>query len=163
MSTSAAEPTPAQMIGHLRRANAVALRAREAGRHPFGAILVAPDNETVLLEQANVDTVNHAEAVLARAAAERYSAVELWGCTLYTTFEPCAMCSGTMYWANIGRLVFGVTEARLLALTGSHQENPTLAVPARYIFERGQKPIQVYGPFHELEQELLAPHAGFWR
>ncbi len=62
-----------QAIRHLRRANEVAARAMSLGRHPFGAILVAPDGDTVLAEQGNVDTVNHAESVLARAAALNYS------------------------------------------------------------------------------------------
>ncbi|MGL6111873.1 MAG: nucleoside deaminase, partial [Rubrivivax sp.] len=60
---------PAQMLRHLRRANAVAQAAMDAGHHPFGALLVGPDGETVLLEQRNVDSVNHAESVLAREAA----------------------------------------------------------------------------------------------
>ena len=55
-----------QAIRHLRRANAVAQRAMAMGRHPFGALLVAPDGETVLAEQGNIDTVHHAEATLAR-------------------------------------------------------------------------------------------------
>jgi tRNA(Arg) A34 adenosine deaminase TadA len=157
-----AEPTLAQMLAHLRRANDVALRARDAGHHPFGAILVAADHETVLMEQGNLDTVNHAEATLARAAAARWSPGELWGTTLYTTFEPCAMCAGTMYWANIGRVVYGATEEKLLALTGNHAENPTLSLPCRELFARGQKAIAVHGPFDELEAELVAPHAAFW-
>jgi tRNA(Arg) A34 adenosine deaminase TadA len=163
MRTAPAEPTLQQMIAHLRHANAVALAARDAGRHPFGAILVAADHETVLLEQGNLDTVNHAESTLARAAFARLSADELWAATLYTTFEPCAMCAGAIYWANIGRVVYGATEERLLALTGSHPENPTLSLPCREVFARGQKAIRVHGPFPELEAELVAPHAAFWR
>jgi tRNA(Arg) A34 adenosine deaminase TadA len=160
---SGTEPTHAQMLAHLRRANAVALAARDAGHHPFGAVLVGRDHETVLLEQGNLDTVNHAEATLARAAFARFPADELWAATLYTTFEPCAMCAGAIYWANIGRVVYGATEERLLALTGSHPENPTLALPCREIFARGQKAIRVHGPIAELEAELVAPHADFWR
>jgi tRNA(Arg) A34 adenosine deaminase TadA len=48
------------------------------GRHPFGAVLVAPDGETVLAEQGNVDSVNHAESTLARTAAQNYAAEYLW-------------------------------------------------------------------------------------
>ncbi|HKW82925.1 MAG TPA: nucleoside deaminase, partial [Burkholderiaceae bacterium] len=81
----------------LERAQALAQRAMDAGHHPFGALLVAADHETVLMEQGNVDSVNHAEAVLAREASRRYSPAELWGCTLVTTVEPCAMCAGTQY------------------------------------------------------------------
>lgn len=163
MPADRTEPTLAQMLAHLRQANAVALRARDGGHHPFGAILVAADHETVLMEQGNLDTVNHAEATLAREAAARFAAAELWGATLYTTFEPCAMCAGTIYWAHIGRVVYGATEEKLLALTGSHPENPTLSLPCRELFARGQKDIRVHGPFSELEAELVAPHAAFWR
>jgi tRNA(Arg) A34 adenosine deaminase TadA len=157
------EPTTEQMLRHLRRANEVARRAMKAGHHPFGALLVAPDGETVLLEQANVDSVNHAEAVLARDAARQFAPDVLWGSTLYTTVEPCAMCAGTQYWAHIGQLVYGMSEQRLLQLTGNHAENPTLDLPCREVFARGQKALQVWGPVPEVEEEIAALHRRFWR
>jgi tRNA(Arg) A34 adenosine deaminase TadA len=156
-------PKPEQQLRHLRRANQVAHRAMDAGHHPFGALLVAPDGETVLLEQANVDSVNHAEAVLAREAARRFAPDYLWGCTLVTTAEPCAMCAGTQYWAHIGKLVYGMSEQRLLQLTGNHAENPTLDLPCREVFARGQKAMQVWGPVVEVEDEIAALHRQFWR
>lgn len=155
--------TPAQVQQALRCANDVARRALAAGHHPFGAVLVAADGETVLLEQGNVDAVNHAEAVLARAAAARFDAATLWGCTLVTTVEPCAMCAGTQYWAHIGRLVYGMSERRLLEMTGDHAENPTLDLPCRELFARGQKAIEVIGPVAEVEEEIAALHRDFWR
>lgn len=151
-----------QVERHLRRANAVAQRAMGLGRHPFGAILVAPDHETVLAEQGNVDTVNHAEAVLARTVALNFSAEYLWGCTLVTTVEPCAMCAGTQYWAHIGRLVYGMSERRLLDLTGNHAENPTMDLPCRTVFGHGQKTIEVIGPVAAVEEEIAALHRQFW-
>ena len=156
------DPTPAQMLRHLRGANAVAQRSLDAGHHPFGALLVAPNHETVLAEQGNIDSVNHAEAVLAREAATRYTPDYLWGCTLYTTVEPCCMCAGTQYWANIGRLVYGMEERRLLALTGNNAENPTLDLPCRDVFAPGQKSVRVWGPVVEVEAEVAALHARFW-
>jgi tRNA(Arg) A34 adenosine deaminase TadA len=151
-----------QALRHLRRANEVARAAVAKGRHPFGALLVAADGETVLLEQANVDTVNHAEAVLARVAAHRFDAATLWACTLVTTVEPCAMCAGTLYWAHIGRLLYGMSERVLLELTGNHAENPTLDLPSREVFARGQKAIEVIGPVVEVEDEIAALHRRFW-
>ncbi len=152
-----------QVLRHLRRANDVARRARdELGRHPFGAILVAPDGETVLAEQGNVDKVNHAESVLARTAALNYAPEYLWRCTLVTTAEPCAMCAGTQYWAHIGRLVYGMSERRLLELTGSAEENPTMDLPCRTVFAAGQKQVEVIGPVPELEEEIAALHRDFW-
>jgi tRNA(Arg) A34 adenosine deaminase TadA len=154
--------THEQMLRQLRRANAVARAAMARGQHPFGALLVAADGQTVLLEQGNVDTVNHAEAVIARLAAERHDAAALWDCTLVTTVEPCAMCAGTQYWAHIGRLAYGMSERRLLELTGNHSENPTLDLPCREVFARGQKAVQVFGPFAEVEAEIAALHRDFW-
>ncbi len=83
-----------QCLQALHHANRVALQAMTLGRHPFGAVLLAPDGVTVLAEQGNIDTVNHAESTLAREAASRWSADELAQCSLVTTFEPCAMCAG---------------------------------------------------------------------
>jgi tRNA(Arg) A34 adenosine deaminase TadA len=72
------------------------------------------------------------------------------------------MCAGTIYWANIGRVVYGVTEERLLSLTGAHPENPTLSIAARDVFDHGQKPIVTLGPIAEVEAEIIALHTGFW-
>jgi tRNA(Arg) A34 adenosine deaminase TadA len=151
-----------QMLAHLRAAAAVAREVAEHGHHPFGAVLVGPDDR-ILMRQGNLDTVRHAETELARRAAAAYPTDHLWRCTLVTTGEPCAMCAGTIYWANIGRLVYGFEEASLLALTGDHQENPTMHLPARTVLGAGQKPIEVHGPFPEIEDELIAPHRAFWR
>jgi tRNA(Arg) A34 adenosine deaminase TadA len=151
-----------QVARHLRRANQIARRAMALGKHPFGALLVAPDGETVLAEQGNIDTVNHAESTLARMAATNYPPEYLWQCTLVTTVEPCAMCAATQYWAHIGRLVFGMTEERLLQLTGNHADNPTMHLPCRTVFAAGQKPMQVIGPVPELEAEIAALHSEFW-
>jgi len=152
-----------QIVRALRRANAVARAALDAGHHPFGAVLVAADGETVLLEQGNIDTVEHAEAVLAREAAQRFDEATRWSCTLVTTVEPCAMCAGTQYWAHIGRLVYGMGERRLLQMTGRHAENPTLDLPCREIFARGQKDVRVIGPVPAVEEEIAALHRDFWR
>lgn len=152
-----------QMLHHLRQANALAAQVMQAGRHPFGALLVAPDGITVLLEQGNVDGVNHAESVLARDAAKQFEPSLLWDCTLVTTVEPCAMCAGTQYWAHIGRLVYGMSERRLLEMTGDHSENPTLDLPCREVFAHGQKAMQVWGPFGEVEDEIAALHRDFWQ
>lgn len=152
-----------QILRHLAQAAEVARRAAADGHHPFGALLVAPDGETVLLEQGNVDTVNHAEAVLAREAAARYRPEQLWGCTLVTTVEPCAMCAATQYWAHIGGLVYGMAEAELLEITGSHEENPTLDLPCREVFARGQKAVQVVGPVPAAQAAIAEVHRAFWK
>jgi tRNA(Arg) A34 adenosine deaminase TadA len=154
--------TREQMIAHIRTANAVACDAAAHGHHPFGAVLVGPD-DTILMRQGNINTVSHAETELARRAADAYSREFLWSCTLVSTGESCAMCAGALYWANIGRLVYGYEERQLLALTGDNPENPTMSLAARTVLASGQKKIEVHGPFPELDEELLAPHRHFWR
>jgi tRNA(Arg) A34 adenosine deaminase TadA len=162
INTPGTRPTHEQIMRHLRRSNDVAKRAIGLGHHPFGAVLVGPDNETVLLEQCNIDTVNHAEATLARVAATNYTPEYLWGCTLYTAVEPCCMCAGTAYWANIGRVVFGMTEEQLLAQTGNHAENPTMSVSSRYVFEHCQKPVDLIGPVLDIIEETAQMQRDFW-
>lgn len=157
------EPVSPQVIRYLRQANEIAIRAQSLGHHPFGAILVAPDDGTVLFAQGNVDAVNHAESTLIRTAVTNFSADYLWNCTLYTTVEPCAMCAAAQYWANIGKLTYGISEKQLLALTGNHPENPTLDLPCRSVFACGQKEIVVVGPVPEVQAEILAVHKSFWQ
>ena len=72
------------------------------------------------------------------------------------------MCAGTIYWAHIGRVVYGLSERDLLAHTGAHPQNPTLDLPCREVFARGAKPVQVIGPVAELAEEIAALHRGFW-
>lgn len=149
----------------LRRAYDVARRAQEHGNHPFGAILVGPGGE-LLLERENGflpdrDRTGHAERLLAGDACRTLPAELLARCTLYSSAEPCAMCAGAIYWAGIGRLVYGLSERRLQALTGNHPENPTLDLPCRTVFAAGQRSTEVVGPL--LEEEGAALHEEFWR
>ena len=66
------------------------------------------------------------------------------------------------YWANIGHVVYAMTEKDLLSLTGGDPQNPTFDLPCREVFAHGQKPIQVTGPFPELAPEAAKAHEGFW-
>ncbi|GME95974.1 hypothetical protein B5S28_g626 [[Candida] boidinii] len=151
------------IIKNLRLAVKVASRAKTNGRHPFGCILVGPDNEEVLFSQGNIDTLNHAESTLCRVAWSNLTPDFLSKCTLYTNFEPCVMCAGSIYWANIGRVVYGLPESRLLELTGSNSENPTMSLSCRTVLTSGQKNIEILGPFFELEDEILFDHKEFWK
>jgi tRNA(Arg) A34 adenosine deaminase TadA len=150
---------------HLRRAFAVAAEARAAGDHPFGAVLVDADGR-VLMEQGNAyiaegrDMTAHAERLLATRACKALPPEMLAGSTMYVSAEPCAMCAGAIYWAGIGRVVYGQSEAGLKRLTGAHPENPTLDMPCRTVFAAGQRHVEVVGPL--LEDEAGAVHRGFW-
>jgi tRNA(Arg) A34 adenosine deaminase TadA len=148
----------------LRRSFDVARRAMTHGNHPFGAVLV-DQHGNVLLEAENGympfhDGTAHAERLLATQACTTLSADVLATATLYSSAEPCAMCAGAMYWAGIGRLVYGLSERRLREFTGNHPENPTLDLPCRTVFESGQRATEVVGPL--LEDEAAALHEGVW-
>ena len=149
----------------LRAAFDVARKSRDAGDHPFGAILADADGH-ILMEQANGYTIEgndrtaHAERLLASRAARDLPLSVLAGCTLYSSAEPCAMCAGAIYWAGIGRVVYGQSEKALKLQTGDHEENPTLDLPCREVFAAGQRRTEVVGPL--LEGEAAELQAGFW-
>lgn len=153
-------------VYYLKRAIEISKNSRASGNTPFGALLVDGDGN-IIMEQENIEITEkictgHAEATLAARASHKYSKDFLWNCTLYTTAEPCAMCAGAIYWANIGRVVYGMTERRLLELTGSNEQNPTFDLPCREVFAKGQKDIKVIGPFPEVEEEAAKVHEGYW-
>ncbi len=141
-------------------------QVRDAGKHPFAAIVV-DENDNIVAEAGNDslppegDPTRHAELLAASRAARVLSPAQLARSTLYSSAEPCAMCAGAIYWCGIGRVVYALSEHRLLTLTGDHPENPTFALPCREVFARGQRRIEVVGPC--LEDEAAAAHAGFWR
>ena len=150
----------------LREAFTVAKRAREGGDHPIGSVL-ADRTGKVLREQGNGysseghDRTAHAEKLLASWAAKNLSLVELRDCTLYSSAEPCAMCSGAIYWAGIGRVVFGQPERDLKAPTGAHEETPTLDLPCHIVFAAGQRPTEVVGPL--LAEEAAQFQVDLWK
>ncbi len=73
------------------------------------------------------------------------------------------MCTGAIYWGNIGTIVYALTEKRLLELTGDNEQNPTFDLPAQQIIDRGQKLIQIIGPFPEVEEKARKVHEGYWK
>ena len=148
----------------LRMAIDVAQRARDAGNHPFGAVLASASGE-VLLEAENTvtterDVTGHAELNLVRLASGRYEMDELAETTLYSSTEPCAMCAGGIYWSGIGRVVYALPESRLGEFTGADPENPTMHLSAQMVLAAGQRQIVVEGPADL--PEAAAVHAGFW-
>ncbi len=143
----------------LRRAFAVARRARANGNPPFGAVLVDASG-AVVLEAENIvaserDSTGHAETNLIRAASRRFGV--LAGYTMYTSAEPCCMCAGAVFWSGLSRIVFGISAARLGALRGNGGR-PMLDLSSRDVLARGQREIKVVGPL--LEDEAAALFTG---
>ncbi|MCK1321452.1 nucleoside deaminase [Bradyrhizobium sp. 156] len=148
----------------LRLSFAVARRSFTHGNHPFGCIVVDAEGK-VLIEAENGympdhDGTAHAERLGATQACRTLGREVLARATLYSSAEPCAMCAGAIYWAGIGRVVYGLSEHRLRGITGDHPENPTLDLPCREVIASGQRPTEVAGPLLENEAEAL--HDGVW-
>jgi tRNA(Arg) A34 adenosine deaminase TadA len=148
----------------LQRAITVARQARENGNHPFGAILVDKEGN-ILLEAENTvvtdkDCTGHAETNLMRRTSQVYDPDFLAGCTLYTSTEPCPMCSGAIFWGNVRRVVFGLSQKRFYDLIGDDPNGDIFYHPCRDVFAKGHKSIEVVGPL--LEDAALKVHEGFW-
>lgn len=179
--------TPAQIAAGVQAALTVQRRAVTFGKRPFAAALVGPDNETVLLTHQSVDQVNHAESSLARLAYKHYTKEYLWQCTLFSTWEPCGMCTTTIYvrfklvlaliyvvrmallmsknqWAHIGRIVFAGSNDQLYELTGpGNKENFTMDWHTRDILKGcQQKNIEVIGPLEEESRIVVEESDKYW-
>lgn len=122
------------------------------GNTPFGACLVKEDS--ILARAHNrvwqdMDITAHAEIVTLRQACEKLGVVDLKGCVLYSTCEPCPMCFSALHWANISKIIYGARIEDALGL-GFRE----LTISNRRMKEMGQSPIEVSGPF--LLEENLA-------
>lgn len=128
------------------------------GDHPFGALLVrdcAVVQTAVNTVHSDNDETRHAEINLVSEAGRQFGPETLAHCTLYTSTEPCAMCTGAIYAAGIPTIVFGCSAQALYDLTGSD-----LSIPSRDILALGQRETAVIGPI--LEEEGLQIHRSYW-
>ena len=98
----------------MRLAIAKAIEGVRAGQSPYGAAVVR-DGELLSCEHNVVlwtlDVAAHAEVHAMRVAAQRLGTVDLAGCVLYSTCEPCTMCFGASHWAHVAKIVYGATVA----------------------------------------------------
>jgi tRNA(Arg) A34 adenosine deaminase TadA len=149
---------------HLLRAIELARRSREKGNHPFGSLLVDSSGDVVLEAQNTVvtghDVTGHAELNLVRAASLEFDVEVLRRSTLYTSTEPCAMCSSAIYWSGIARVVYALSSEQLMGIVQDDSGSWTLALSCREVFARGGRNIEVSGP-HVTEQATRV-HEGFW-
>lgn len=104
-----------QDIAFMQQALKLAKQAGEAGEVPVGAIIV---KDNIIIGQGSnapigaSDPTAHAEIMAMRDAAKHLGNYRLVDCTLYVTLEPCAMCSGAIQHARIGRLVYGASDPK---------------------------------------------------
>lgn len=103
----------------MRAALVEAIKARDAGEVPVGAVVVLDGaivgsgfNQPI----ASHDPTAHAEIRALRAAAGSIGNYRLTGATMYVTVEPCMMCVGAMVHARIGLVVYGAPEPKAGAI-----------------------------------------------
>jgi tRNA(Arg) A34 adenosine deaminase TadA len=151
-------------LEYLHKAIHVASAARQHGNHPFGAVLVDAQGQFLLEAENTVitakDCTGHAETNLIRKASASVPPEVLAGCTLYTSTEPCAMCSGAIFWSGVGRVVYALSERGLLELVEHLPDDNFLNLPCREVFARGGRVVEVLGPMFEVEARQV--HLGFW-
>ena len=99
----------------MREALKEAHKAYEKDEVPVGAVIVAANHIIAraynLTETLN-DVTAHAEMQAITMAAAFLGGKYLKDCTLYVTLEPCLMCAGALYWAQIARIVFGAMDRK---------------------------------------------------
>ena len=92
------------------------------GNEPFGAVLVK-DGEIVFTNENQIytrhDPTFHGEAGLIREFCAQTNVTDLRDYTMYSSCEPCFMCSGAMVWVKLGRLVYGASNIELEAILGN--------------------------------------------
>ena len=102
-------------IFYMQRAIELAKKAAEIGEVPIGAVIVK--NGEIIAEAYNLRETQklataHAELDAIEAACKKLGGWRLFGCTLYVTLEPCAMCAGAIVNARIDRVVYGASDIR---------------------------------------------------
>jgi len=127
----------------LREAIEVCREGIAAGQSPFGAVIVrggvvvTSAHNTVW---ADTNPTAHAEMNALRVSALILGTIDLGGCTLYSTCEPCPMCLAASHWSKVDRVVFGAGIADATAAGFAE-----LAVPAATLAAMGRSPLRVEG------------------
>jgi tRNA(adenine34) deaminase len=130
----------------MRQAIEASREAVAEGNMPFGATLVSPEGSLLWTARTNQitrgDCTGHAELVLVREATAKLGADALRGGTVYASGEPCAMCSGAMFWAGIRRVVFAASQQDIIDALGGEQ----LPIRSAQVYAGASPAVQVDGP-----------------
>lgn len=136
---------------YLRKAIVWSHAARRRGNQPYGAVIVSASNVVLAEAYNNIaetgDLTGHAELNAIRALAARgVTRDDLAAATLYASGEPCVMCAGAIFWAGIGRVVYGLDAARMQKYQGDSPDVRSNAVSCRDVFRGSPHPVECIGP-----------------
>jgi len=132
----------------MREALKEAEKAYEAREVPVGAVVVS-NNQIIARAYNQVerlqDATAHAEILALTAAFSHMGGKYLPACTLYVTLEPCCMCGGATYWAQLGRLVFGAHDSRRgYSTVGRQLLHPRTEVTADVLSEEASRRLTLF-------------------
>lgn len=144
---------------YIRMAIETAKVSKRNGNLPFGCILIDENGEVLLRGENTINTdsdcLAHAEINLIREASKKYDFPYLNNCSIYTSDEPCPMCTSAIYWSGIGRLVYGLSKTNYYKIVGRNDPNWVFEMPVRELLEKGGRELQVVGPMLEEEASTL--------
>ncbi len=138
--------TPADEV-LLRRAIAIAAHAVTIGDAPYGSLL-ADGEGNILIEEHNTvqrdnDIASHPELKLARWAARELSPEDAARTTMYTSCQPCGMCTGGIARSGLGRVVYALSTDQFSEVNPG-SEWPVVPQEGPALFEQARVPIEEY-------------------
>ena len=161
----AEQPVAERDATYLRQAIALSRTARQRGNRPFGSVIVAPDGPVLGAgwnsNGESGDCTAHAEVQAIREACQRHDRTALEQATLYASGEPCVMCAGAIFWANIRRVVYGIDDQRLRVFRGERLDQRDVELSCRDVFRAAPFAVECTGP--SLVDEASQPHVGAWK
>lgn len=145
-------------VKHVDRAIELSKFGVESGNYPFGSLLVLDGltvEETWNTTATDHDATKHAELSLVSKVTRKLSAEQLQRSILYTSCEPCPMCTGAIYWAGIPTIVYACPTQVLSEISGD-----PFVLPCREIYQQGGVTKSVVGPI--LEEKAAKVLRDFW-
>jgi tRNA(Arg) A34 adenosine deaminase TadA len=133
---------------YMKHACDLSERSIQRGGGPFGAIIVDKKTGEIVGKGHNLVTLRtdptlHAEMVAISDACHNLDTIDLSGCVIYTSCEPCPMCLGAIYWAHIDTIYFGNTK----------EDAKRIGFDDSFIYDEIRKPIE--------ERKVQMEHVGF--
>jgi tRNA(Arg) A34 adenosine deaminase TadA len=125
-------------------------------QYPIAAIVTDKDGNIISSSLSSLrqgyDSTNHPEINAIRKASATLKQRKLYGCYLFTTLEPCPMCTSAAIWASMEGIVFGASQEDAITFvknTPSHKLSwRQIPIPAEYIVSKGKPNMKLFGGIH---------------
>lgn len=115
----------------------------EKGQTPFGVCIIKEKEVICCVHNVvweSMDITAHAEIHALRDACKKLNTVDLSGCVMYSTCEPCPMCFSACHWAKITKIIYGtrIDDAKKLGFN-------ELTISTNEMKQFGNSPIEIVG------------------